>query len=83
MSSPIQVNGEVKPKPRAQRVKLTPEKFASLQEVGTRPTQRTIPEDHRDRLVAAGYVREVIRKSGGVSALALTGRGITRQAVGK
>ena len=26
--------------------------------------QRTIPDEHRDRLVAAGYIREVVRHSG-------------------
>ena len=73
---------KVNPKPRAcsQRVKLTPEEFASLKEVGTRPTQRTIPDAHRDRLIAAGYVREVVR---GFNALALTGRGIARLDAGK
>ena len=72
---------KVKPKPHAfsQRVKLTPEEFASLKEVGTRPTQRTIPDAHRDRLIA-GYVREVVR---GFNALALTGRGIARLDAGK
>jgi len=62
---------------------LTSEEFASLREVGTRPMQRTIPDDHRDRLIAAGYLREVVRSSDGVSALALTGRGIRRLALGK
>ena len=55
-------------------VPLTSEEFASLNEVGKRPVQRTIPNEHRDRLVAAGYIREVVRHSGSVSALALTGR---------
>ena len=65
---------KVKPKSRAfsQRVKLTPEEFASLKEVGMRPPQRTIPDAHRERLIAAGYIREVVRNSVGVSALALT-----------
>jgi hypothetical protein len=54
------------------RVKLTPEEFASLKEVGVRPPQRTIPDAHRERLIAAGYVREVVRSSVGVGALALT-----------
>jgi hypothetical protein len=66
----------------SQRVKLTPEEFASLGEVGTRPRRKTIPDEHRDRLIAAGYVREVVRNSG-VSALALTGRGLARLAAGK
>ena len=72
---------KVKRKPRAflQRVKLTPEEFASLKEVG-RSTQGTIPDAHRDRLIAAGYVREVVR---GFNVLALTGRGIARLDAGK
>ncbi|HTT49321.1 MAG TPA: hypothetical protein VMG39_15135 [Pseudolabrys sp.] len=57
---------------------LTGAEFASLKEVGNRPMQRTIPAAHRDRLIAAGYVREVVRHSGDVSALALTGAGIRR-----
>ena len=51
-----------------------------MKEVGTRPAQRTIPDAHRDRLIAAGYVREVVR---GFNALALTGRGIARLDAGK
>jgi len=76
---------KLKPNPRvlSQRVKLTPEEFASLKSVGTRPMQRTIPDEHRDRLIAAGYVREIVRNSGAVSALALTGLGLTRLAAGK
>jgi len=63
--------------------RLTSEEFASLQAVGTRPLQRTIPKEHQDRLVALGYIREVMRGSHGVSALALTGRGIRRLGHGK
>ena len=63
--------------------RLTSEEFASLTEVGKRPMQRTISDEHRDRLIEAGYIREVVRGSGGVSALALTGRGIKRLALGK
>jgi hypothetical protein len=59
------------------KVPLTSEEFASLKEVATRPMQRTIPDKHRDKLIVAGYIREVVR-SGGVSALALTGAGIKR-----
>ena len=62
---------------------LTSEEFASLKEVGTKPMQRTISDEHRDRLIAAGYIREVVRRSGGVSALALTGAGIRRLEAGK
>jgi hypothetical protein len=60
------------------KVPLTSEEFASLKEVGNRPIQRTISDEHRDRLIAAGYIREVVRHSGSVSALALTGAGIRR-----
>jgi len=59
------------------------EEFASLKEVGNRPMQRTIPDEHRDRLIKAGYIREVVRHSHGISALALSGRGIRRLALGK
>jgi hypothetical protein len=45
--------------------------------------ERTIPDGHRDRLIAAGYIREVVRHSGGVNALALTGRGLRRLESGK
>ena len=65
------------------KVSLTSEEFTSLVEVGTRPMQRTIPDEHRDRLIAAGYVREVVGHSGGISALALTGADIRRLESGK
>jgi hypothetical protein len=45
--------------------------------------QRTIPDEHRDRLIAAGYIREVVRYSGAVSALALTSARIRRLEPGK
>ena len=63
--------------------RLTSEQFASLKEVGNRPMQRTIPDEHKDRLIEAGYIREVLRSSDGISALALTGRGIRRLALGR
>ena len=59
------------------RPRLTAEELASLKEVAKRPVQRTIPDDHRERLVKAGYVREVVRTNQGVG-LALTGRGLRR-----
>lgn len=65
------------------KVPLMSEEFASLKEVGTRPMQRTIPIEHRDRLIAAGYIREVVRHFGAVSALALTGAGLRRLESGK
>ena len=71
---------KLKPEPRfaRRRVRLTAEEFASLKEVGNRPMQRTIPDEHRDRLIAAGYVRAIVPYSPGVSALALTGAGLRR-----
>jgi hypothetical protein len=67
-------------KSMARSPRLTPEELASLQEVASRPMQRTIPDDHRDRLLKAGYIREVVSTHGGVSALALTGLGLKRLA---
>ena len=40
--------------------------------------QRTIPRAHKDRLIEAGFIREVVPPSGGNSALALTGVGLRR-----
>ena len=31
--------------------RLTADEFASLKEIGNRPMQRTIPDEHRDRLI--------------------------------
>jgi hypothetical protein len=45
--------------------------------------QRTISDAHRDRLIAAGYIREVERHSGSVNALSLTGAGLRRFESGK
>jgi hypothetical protein len=76
---------KLKPEPRfsRRRVRLTAEEFVSLKEVGARPIERTIPDEHRDRLVAAGYVRVIMPYSAGVSALALTGTGLRRLEAGK
>jgi hypothetical protein len=54
LSPHIPRHAKMKPKSRAfsQRVKLTPEEFASLKEVAVRPPQRTIPDVHRERLAA-------------------------------
>ena len=60
---------------------LTGEEFATLKEVGHRPINYTITDEHRDRLIAAGYIREIIRV-GGVYVIALTGSGIGRLARG-
>jgi hypothetical protein len=67
----------------SRKIPLTREEFASLKEVGNRPMQRTIPDEHRDRLIASGYVREIKSRAGAISALALTGAGIARLASGK
>ena len=64
-------------------VPLTNEEFESLKEVSIRPMRRTIPAKHRDRLIAAGYIRELVPNFGGVSALALTGAGRRRLQAGK
>jgi len=62
--------------------RLTVEEFAALKQVENRSTQRTVTDDHRNRLIAAGYIREVLRV-GGVNVIALTGSGIRRLERGK
>jgi hypothetical protein len=56
---------------------LSPEEFVSLKEVGKGMTKHIIPDDHRDHLIAVGYLREVL---GG---LTLTDPGQMRLAIGK
>ena len=56
---------------------LLPEEFVSLKEVSRGRASRTIPDDQRDRLIALGYLREVL---GG---LALTDLAQMRLAIGK
>jgi hypothetical protein len=75
---------KLKPEPRfaRRRVRLTAEEFASLKEVGNRPMQRSIPGEHRDRLIAVGYVREIVPYWGPCT-LALTGAGLRRLEFGK
>ena len=58
--------------------RLTSEEFASLKQVGNKPMRVTIPDAHRDRLIAAGYVRKVLPRLGSISALVLTGAGLRR-----
>jgi hypothetical protein len=65
------------------QVPLSTEEFDSLKVVSTRPLRRTIPDKHRDHLIAAGYIREVVQCSDGISALAVTGRGLRRLSLGK
>ena len=76
-------DSKTEPRFSGRKARLTAEEFASLQEVGNRPMQRTIPDEHRDRLIAAGYIRAVVPYSVGVSALALTGAGLRRLEAGK
>ena len=54
--------------------RLTEQELAAL--MFDRPMQRAISDEHRDRLIAAGYIREVRRRSGSVYALVPTGRGL-------
>ena len=76
---------KLKSKSRAffQSARLTPEEFASLKEVGSRAVLRTIPDEHQDRLIKAGYVREILNTYGGASVLVLTERGLRRLSRGK
>lgn len=60
------------------RFSLAPDEFVSLKAVGKRPLQYTIPNAHRDRLIAAGYVREMTGRWNDISTLVLTGAGIRR-----
>lgn len=64
-------------KSKVDHQRLTAEEFTALKKVENRSTQRTITDNHRNRLIAAGYLREVLRV-GGVHAIALTGSGIRR-----
>ena len=54
---------------------LTNEEFEALKEVAKGTVERSIPNKHRNRLLDAGYVREIVPRSGGESVLALTGMG--------
>jgi len=65
------------------RVRLTSEEFASLKQLADRPRQVTVPASHRERLIAAGYVREVLPRFGIISTLALTGAGLRRLEAGR
>jgi hypothetical protein len=65
------------------KVRLTSEEFASLQQLANKPTQVTIPVDHRDRLIEAGYVREVLPRLDGTFTLVLTGTGLRRAEFGE
>ena len=56
---------------------LSPEEFVSLKEVSKGMTKRIIPNGHQDRLIAVGYLKEVL---GG---LTLTDPGLMRLAIGR
>jgi hypothetical protein len=62
---------------------LAEEEFAALKEVADKPMHCAISDEHRDRLIAAGYIREVRNRSGRVYALVLTRRGLKQLARGK
>jgi len=53
------------------KIRLTREEFASLQQLAAKPKQVTIPIAHRDRLIEAGYVREVLPRFDGIFTLAV------------
>jgi len=65
------------------RQRLTPEEFRSLEELKHRPKQRMVSDEHRERLIKAGYVRALVAPNDGVYDLALTGHGLRRLEVGK
>jgi hypothetical protein len=59
-----------------ERQRLTDEEFAALKEVADKPMQSSISEEQRGRLITAGFIREVVGRSGGVYALVPTQRGL-------
>jgi len=65
------------------QARLTSEEFASLKQLADRPRHVTIPAGHRDRLIEAGYIREVLPRGNGVFTLVLTGAGLRRAESGK
>ena len=65
------------------KARLTSEEFASLKQLAEKPRQVTIPAAHRDRLIEAGYVREVLPRLNGIFTLVLTGAGLRRVESGK
>ena len=68
-------------KRQLRHVTLANEEIASLKQVGNRPMQGAIPDEHRNRLMRAGYIREVARPPH--RSVVLTGRGIARLALDK
>lgn len=67
---------------KASNPRLTDEEFVALTQVGNRPMQGTIMDKDRDRLIAAGYIREIVRTGSGTT-LVLTGSGMRRLERGK
>ena len=65
------------------RVRLTSEEFASLKQLADKPRQLTMPASHRERLIEAGYVREVLPRLNGIFTLAVTGAGLRRLEAGQ
>jgi len=63
---------------RHHKARLSSEEFASLKQLADKPRQVTIPAGHRDRLIEAGYVREVLPRWNDISTLVLTGTGLRR-----
>jgi hypothetical protein len=57
---------------------LTEEEFRALKEVADKPTHCAISNEHRERLIATGYIREVRSHSGKVYAVVPTRRGLKR-----
>jgi hypothetical protein len=60
--------------------RLAEEEFDALKEVADKPMHCAISDEHRGRLIAAGYIREVRTHSGRVYALIPTRRGLKRLA---
>jgi hypothetical protein len=63
--------------------RLAEEEFAALKGVADKPMHCAISDEHRARLIAVGYIREVTSHSGRVYALVPTRRGLKRLARAK
>jgi hypothetical protein len=81
----LQIMAKLKSEPSffRRKVRLTAEEFASLKEFGKGSMHRAISDEHRDRLVAPGYVRAIVPYSPGPIGLAITGAGLRRLEAGK
>jgi hypothetical protein len=67
--------------PALRKKPITSEEFASLKEIGNGLKQHPIPEEHCQRLLEVGYIREV-KSADGRRVLALTGAGLKRLVTG-